>query len=191
LQEVYHRVKNNLALIASMLELQTSNINNLADHAPFVEAKNRILTMAIVHKKLYQSNDFNNVDFGAFIIELVGIIRDSYVQVGKNVKVKFDINDYTIGINQAILCGLILNELVTNAFKHAFPDGREGQITVKFRMEDRIILIVEDDGVGIIDTQGSENPATLGLQIVNLLTDQLDGNLEIMRNHGSVFKLSF
>jgi two-component sensor histidine kinase len=191
LQEVYHRVKNNLALIASMLDLQTFSDKNIADHAPFIEAKNRILTMAIVHKKLYQSDDFNNVDFGAFIIELAGLIRESYAQAGKNVKVKFDISNHTITINQAILCGLILNELVSNAFKHAFPDGREGQITIKFQMEDRVTLIVEDNGVGIFDTQDPENPATLGLQIVHLLTDQLNGNLEIVRNHGSVFKLSF
>lgn len=191
LQEVYHRVKNNLALIASMLELQTSSVKNLADHGPFVEAKNRILTMAIVHKKLYQSDDFNNVDFGAFIIELAGLIHDSYAHIGKNVKIKFDIGNHTITINQAILCGLILNELVSNAFKHAFPDDREGQITIRFQMDDKVTLIVEDDGIGIFDTQDPENPTTLGLQIVNLLTDQLNGSLEIIRNRGSVFKLSF
>ena len=189
LQEIHHRVKNNLQIVSSLLSLQSTSINDPADLTLFQESVDRIRSMALIHDRLYKSRDLVGIEFREYIESLVMSLFHSYGRYG--ISYNADVQDVRFAIDTAIPFGLIINELVTNALKHAFPDGRKGTITVSLaaRPTGGVALSVADDGIGLPPGIDVMKTTSLGLQLVKILTDQLTGTLEISREHGTTFSV--
>ena len=155
------------------------------------ESGGRVMSMAMVHENLYQSSNFNDFNFKQYVEKLVHEIFYSYGIENGNIKVQLNIEDININIDTAMPIGLIINELITNIVKYAFPQ-LEGTITIKLKtLSQQMELTIADDGIGIPEDIDLENPETLGLQLVNILLSQIDGEIELDRNHGTEFKITF
>ena len=192
LKEIHHRVKNNLQVISSLLSIQSTILADPRDATYFQESRDRIRTMALVHEKLYQSDDIAAVDFGPYVDRLTANLFRSYTGSGGRASLYVDVKDIFLGPDHAIPCGLIVNELVTNALKYAFPEGRSGTITVTMRQsDDRYELTVSDNGVGMPANFNLEETESLGLQLVNMLAHQLDGTVTMDVSQGTRFTISF
>jgi len=193
LQEVHHRVKNNLQIISSLLNLQESYIKDKGDREIFRDSQSRVKSMAFIHEQLYRSSDFEEINFADYIRSLISYLSYIHKLNPEKIKIELDVDDVTLDINTAIPCGLITNELVTNSIKYAFIVGVSGTIKVdlKWNYGNQYILIVSDDGRGLSKDIDFENTETLGLQLVNSLTKQLDGYIEIDRENGTKFKIIF
>jgi two-component sensor histidine kinase/HAMP domain-containing protein len=193
LKEIHHRVKNNLQVISSLLYLQSKKILHLPALDMFLESQNRIRSMALIHEKLYQSEDFYNIDFSEYIRNLIGHLSNTYGAKLKNVDVRVTVENVMLSIDKGIPCGLIINELVTNALKYAFPDGRKGGIAIDIQTDpDRqVTLSVTDDGIGLPSQLNLEKSETLGLQLVKSLAQQLKGEIRIERTQGTAFRITF
>ncbi|HTF05053.1 MAG TPA: sensor histidine kinase, partial [Bacteroidia bacterium] len=181
LAEIHHRVKNNLAVVRSLLNLQMNTTTNDIARATLRESMNRVSSMALIHQKLYSTKKADAIDFGNYASDLVREISSSYVQDGYSApQVNVDVDDTELDLNKAVPCGLILNELLSNAFKHAFEKDRPGTIHVSIgRAVDKpgnTRLVVKDNGKGIAADIHPEEGATLGLTIIYSLSDQLDGS---------------
>jgi len=191
LREIHHRVKNNMQVISSLLNLQSTHIKDEDDLEIFKEGQSRVKSMAMIHEKLYQSEDFAKIDFGEYIQSLANEIF-AFNIVGSNIKVSINSKNVFFNVDTAIPLGLIMNELLTNSVKHAFPDDKEGEIQVYLKKEDeRYLLIVRDNGIGFPQDMDFRKTETLGLQLVNRLVDQLDGTIKLDRSHGTEFKIHF
>ena len=189
LQEIHHRVKNNMQIISSLLNLQSVYSELKTPSEILKETQDRVKSMALVHEKLYKSQNLEKINFGEYIKDLVFILSRSYDTSHININVKG--SSISLDINTAIPCGLIINELITNSIKHAFPDS-EGNINVEFfRENDNLKLIVSDDGIGIPKNLDIENTNTLGLRLLSSLVDQIEGDLKIHENNGSSFEITF
>ena len=194
LGEIHHRVKNNMQIISSLLKLQSSKINDEKQVDIFKNAEDRIRSMSLIHETLYQSKDFANVDFNGYVKSISNYLLRSYIVTSGAIKLNLEIEDITLGLDHAIPCGLIINELVSNSLKHAFPKGREGEIKIALRTinDHEVELTVSDDGVGIPREIDMGNPETLGLELVQILAEnQLDGTLELERDGGTEFRIRF
>ena len=192
LKEIHHRVKNNLMVISSLLNLQSQHIRDKQALNIFKESQNRAKSMALIHERLYRSTDLKRIDFGDYIRTLTTELYRTYVSDSNSIGLNFDLEDVMVDINTTVPLGLILNELITNSMKHAFPDGREGVINVEFhRTDDEFILIIGDTGVGFPEDLDFRNTKSLGLQLVNNLTHQIDGTIELDRSQGTEFKITF
>jgi PAS domain S-box-containing protein len=193
LQEVHHRVKNNLQVIVSLLDLQSGKIQSEEALTSVRDVKGRIKAIALIHEQLYQSKDVALIDFNSFVKTLVERIFTSFKPVSDNIKLKIDAKKVSLGIGQAISSGLIINELVTNALEHAFPDGRNGEIQVTVIWKSgNVEIIVRDSGVGIPNDFNFKKVKTLGLHLVKILSeDQLDGKLEMIKDNGTEFRINF
>jgi len=193
LKEIHHRVKNNMQVISSLLSLQSRHLTDKAAIEMFRESQQRIRSMALVHEKLYQSKDLSRIDFSKYIESLIMFLFHSYRVNSDLVRMKTEVRNVLLDINSAIPCGLIINELVMNAFKHAFPGGRKGEIIVSLRPsgDDRFILSVSDDGVGFPAGLDFHKTETLGMQLVTMLVDQLDGTISLERKPGTRFEVVF
>ncbi len=193
LQEVHHRVKNNLQIISSLLNLQARYINDEKNLEIFRDSQSRVKSMAFIHEQLYRSSDFEEVNFADYIRNLMAYLSYSHNLDPEKIKIEMNVKDVYLDINTAIPCGLIINELVTNSIKYAFPDGRSGKIRVDLDWDyhDEYVLMVGDDGIGLSEDIDFEKTETLGLQLVNSLTRQLDGQLEIDSKKGTQFKIVF
>jgi len=194
LREIHHRVKNNMQLIISLLRLQADKIEDKKYADLFKEGENRIRSMSLIHEKLYQTQDFANINFGEHIESLVDGLFVSYGIDANKVSLNIDIKDVSIDLENAIPCGLIINELVSNSLKYAFPQGREGKISIAFRPfnEDELELTVSDDGVGISEDLDIEQTDTMGLTLIKLLAGhQLDGEIDLDRTGGTQFNIKF
>jgi PAS domain S-box-containing protein len=189
LKEIHHRVKNNLQIVSSLLNLQASSIRDPIDLALFGESVDRIRSMALIHDRLYKSHDLAGIEFREYIESLVMSLFHLYGH--PNINFSADVQDVRLSIDTAIPCGLIINELVTNALKHAFPDRRQGIITVSLatRSNGDVELCVADDGIGIPQDFDVRNTTSLGLQLVSILTQQLTATLEIRRGNGTTFSI--
>ncbi len=192
LREIHHRVKNNMQVISSLLRLQSAKFSDPEVREAFRESQGRIRSMALVHEKLYRTKDLSTIDFSNYIRTLTSTVFASHI-VGERIALHLDLEKTSLDINSAVPCGLILNELVLNALKHAFPPGRSGRITIELREnEERMIrLTVRDDGVGIPDTVDLNTAESLGFQIVSLLAKQLEGRIDIRREAGTSMTLRF
>lgn len=193
LKEIHHRVKNNLQVVSSLLRLQTSYVtdNNTLDI--LIDSQNRVRSMALVHQKLYQSKDFSQIDFKEYINQLSEQLFNVFRQKNKDIKINISSNDAKMSIDHAIPCGLIINELISNSLKYAFPDNRSGLIDIDVygSVDDRFVITVKDNGVGFpkgIDFKGT---STLGLQLVNTLVGQIDGTIDMENGIGTKFTLRF
>ncbi|HSR34539.1 MAG TPA: sensor histidine kinase, partial [Anaerolineae bacterium] len=195
LKEIHHRVKNNLQLISAMLALQARATGDERVVAAFEESQHRILSMASIHEQLYRSPDLSQVDMGAYIRNLAADLQNSYSRPG--ITIQAEAANVLLDIDQAIPCGLIVNELVSNALKHAFPLTEDcvGDVWVTMQplenQQRRLELVVRDDGVGLPRDLDFEHKGTLGLTMVSLLSRQLGGHLEIDRNNGTTFRIQF
>ncbi|MGC4365077.1 sensor histidine kinase [Hydrogenophaga sp. R2] len=193
LREVHHRVKNNLQVIHSLLDLQAMRLQDHDLVGALRESQNRIRSMSLIHQTLYQSENVAQVDFARFLDELVRGLTDSYRSEAGQVRIGVQANGIKLPINEAIPCGLVINELVSNALKHGFPDGRSGHIEVELRepAPGEVVLSVNNDGVPIAEDRNLRQTQTLGLQLVQLLTRQLGGVLDIHRSNPVRFELRF
>ncbi len=192
LKEIHHRVTNNLQVISSLLNLQAGRARDENALKALQESQNRIRSMALVHEKLYQSGDLSRIDFGEYAEKLVGNLLTSYgVDTGR-IGIEMKIGKMPLNIDKIIVCGLILNELVSNSLKYAFPKGK-GRIYIGLEQgpDSMIKLTVSDNGVGLPKGFEPKNSESLGLQLVEALTSQLEGKLEMERRNGVMFRISF
>jgi two-component sensor histidine kinase len=193
LKEIHHRVKNNLQVISSLVSLQALSIKDSYASAAFQDIQNRIKSMAIIHEKLYLSKNFSSIVFGDYIGEIAKSLFQSYDVDPGRIVFRSDIKDITLGIETAVPCGLIINELVANSLKHAFPDGRKGEIFIAMTRDEEAgyTLSIKDNGTGTQQQIDLERAPTLGLRLVKILTQQLNGSIEIHGNGGIEFIVQF
>jgi len=202
LKEIHHRVKNNLLVISSLLDLQTDTVQDPQALQAFQDSRDRIGSMALIHEKLYQSPNLGNISASEYLEDLAHDLLGTYGAWTGDITLTLQIDDVSLDIDTAVPCGLILNELVSNALKHAFPPGGEsaprgapsggGELCIILRGEgDRLTLTVSDNGVGLPPDLDYRNTETLGLQLVNMLTQQLRGSMELDRSKGTAFKIAW
>jgi PAS domain S-box-containing protein len=179
LREVHHRVKNNMQVISSILNLQSSYVSDEYALTLLKESQNRIKTMAYIHESLYQNKSFSSVNFSQYVHTLLNNIVQSYSYSNDKIRLNLNLDEVTLSLDSSIPAGLIINELVTNAIKHAFPGDRQGMITFNLRCEDKLVFLeLKDDGVGFAPGVDFRNSHSLGLQLVNTLIEQIDADLK-------------
>lgn len=194
LKEIHHRVKNNLQVISSLLKLQGSYLPDLEARRLFRQSDDRVRSMALIHERLYRSDGFDDIDFSSYIKELAEHLLHSYVMGNSKIKLDLKLETVFIGIDQAIPCGLMLNELVTNSLKHAFQGREKGKISIRLQQKkgDEVVsLEVNDDGVGLPSDFNLKRPSTLGMEIIRTLADQLNGQLKVESKKGTLVSLRF
>jgi two-component sensor histidine kinase len=194
LKEVHHRVKNNLQLISSLLNLQASRISDPAVAELFAESRNRVRSMALVHENLYRAGNFARIPMATHIRTLCAHLSRAYGLRSQNIELTTCVGDIHLEMSRAVSCGLIVNELLSNAFKHAFPAGQAGHVSVELRADEssRIVLVVGDDGVGLPDNLNFARTDSLGLRLVRDLAEQLHGSVAIdSGGHGTTFAVTF
>ncbi len=193
LQEIHHRVKNNMTVIHSMLELQSGYIKDIRYKDMFRESMARIKSMALIHEKLYRSKDLASINFSEYISDMTDDIYISYGLNSGKVRLKKHIDQITLGIDTAIPCGLIVNELLSNSLKYAFPEGMEGEITVALCMNDKeeVELTVGDNGVGMPEELDYGKTGSLGLSLINALVKQIQGKIELDKEKGTEIRIRF
>lgn len=191
LSEIHHRVKNNLQIIDSLLGMQSDTVNNSTAIEVLKESQNRVKSMALIHQILYQSLDFSRIDFSSFIQSLVNSLSTSYALDSARIQLNIDTDEVLIPIDISIPLGLILNELCTNAMKYAFPENRSGNINITLKHQDsnHFRAQVSDDGIGIPENFDFANAPSLGLQLVQLLSEQISAELTIQRSNPTRFTL--
>jgi two-component sensor histidine kinase len=195
LKEIHHRIKNNLQVIASLLGLQAGYLRETGDPkalAIIEEMQNRVRSIAAIHQMLYGSPDLARIEFAAYARKMAEDLFAFYSIDRDRVGLKTDLGTGFLTISQAVPCGLILNELITNCLKHAFPEKRKGVVHVSFNCsDDECILEVADDGAGLREGIEPQKSTSMGLQLVRLIVEQLEGTLSVMTNGGTHFTISF
>jgi two-component sensor histidine kinase/CheY-like chemotaxis protein len=193
LAEIHHRVKNNLQIIDSLLDLEAARIQDSIALSVLRNSRSRVKSIALVHQVLYQSQDFARVDFKAFLDALMPIMIDSYALHPERTKLIINVADVSLPIAAAVPCALVITELISNALKYAFPNGAQGEISIDVsRAEhDQALLVVSDNGIGIADDVDLKGTATLGLQLIAILAEQLHGDISIQRAQPTRFELKF
>jgi two-component sensor histidine kinase len=190
LREVQQRVKNNLHTVHDLLALQSKYIRDDKVLKALQESQNRIRAMALVHEILYQSPEISNIDLDLYVKTLGKSLFEFYQSKGKEIVLRADISDVAIGVNTAIPVGLIINELMSNALKHAFPDKNKGEIFIRVRKKDRnISIIFRDDGVGMPRDMNWRDTRSLGLRMVFSLVEQMKGTIGLDRSKGTEFSM--
>ncbi|WP_245837592.1 MULTISPECIES: sensor histidine kinase [Methanobacterium] len=191
MKEIHHRVKNNFMIIQSLLQLQSRHIDNEDVLEIFKESQNRIKSMAFVHQRLYQQN-LKKINFGDYPETLASDIFKSYVSNPDQITLDIDTEDVTLDIDTAIPLGLILNELISNSLKYAFPKGRNGILTVKSYLKgSKYSLIVSDNGIGLPEDLDYENSDSLGLKLIYSLSDQIGADVKLNTTNGTKFEITF
>jgi two-component sensor histidine kinase len=193
LREIHHRVKNNLQVVCSLLRVQRRCLHNEQQAAMFQESENRIVTMATVYEKLYQSPNLSELNAGEYLSSLVRNIQGSYAAIGTGIEVKTELEDVILNPDAAIPLGLIATELVSNCLKHAFPSSANGRIEVSLRsvMDRQVELKVRDNGIGLPESTDATGSTSLGLRLVGIFVQQLGGELHIIRDAGTAISVRF
>ena len=201
LKEVHHRVKNNLQIISSLLNLQSEYIKDEQSAQMFMESQSRIKSMALIHEKLYESDDLAKIDFAEYIQDLADHLFYIYGNRSRNIKLQVQVEDVSLDIDTAVPCGLIINELVSNSLKYGFPADRNNgdsgesghEVRIEFRLDSNgeTVLLVSDNGIGFPEDLDFRNTESLGLQLVNTLAGQLGGDIELSQNDGTAFRITF
>lgn len=193
LREIHHRVKNNLQVISSILNLQTRHLDNRPIRTVLQESQNRVRSMALIHEKLYRSRNMAQINLAEYVKDLTRYLFRSYSVGEPVINVNIQAEDVFVDIDTAVPCGLILNELISNSLKHAFPDRRQGDIFIQMQVESeqQITLSVGDNGVGFPPDFDFHQNGSLGWLLVNSLVDQLEGSIELSRQGGTQIKLTF
>jgi two-component sensor histidine kinase len=192
LKEIHHRVKNNLQVISSLLSLQSDRLPDTAARKLFLDARDRVRSMALVHEKLYNSQNLARVELGDYTRSLMADLLQAHAALASKVRLRIEQDAVFVPVDVAIPCGLILNELATNALKHAFHERAEGEIAIEIRRldEGRIHVVFSDDGCGLPPEVDWRTADTLGLRLVRMLTEQLGGTSELYNGQGIRFELT-
>ena len=195
LKEIHHRVKNNLQVISSLLRLQAGTLEDPKGREFFAESQRRVRAMALIHEQLYQSSNLAQINFKDYVTNLVQYLRRSHSQGLSNIEIQVSAEDVNIEMDQAVPLGLMVNELVSNSLKHAFPPGHPAGtgkiwITVQRDTSGGLVVSVGDNGAGIPETLDIENSPTMGLQLVNSFVTQLRGQLTVQRKPGTIFTVT-
>ena len=210
-KEIHHRIKNNLQVISSLLSLQADHFSDIKVKEAFQDSQARVISMSLIHEELYKTREMRNVetfDFEAYIQKLVNELFRSYIVGREDIHLKLDTESVLLGMDTGIPLGIIVNELVSNSLKHAFPIGRSGEIQIRLHRisntrikgDDKspescdaseFLLIVSDNGVGIPENINFRNTSSLGLQLVNILVEQIEGSIDLMRGAGTEFRIRF
>jgi PAS domain S-box-containing protein len=193
LSEVHHRVKNNLQIVHSLLDMQTSSVADRQARDALIDSCNRVRSMAQIHQSLYQSEDIAKVNFANFCEGLISSLFAAYNIDMERIRVKSDLADVELAIDQAVPCGLVANELIANALKHGFPGAHSGEITISTRKDEKNVveLTVSDTGVGMPDGFEFGKDNGLGLQLIELLVDQIGGTLRVDTSGPTTFVITF
>lgn len=193
MKEIHHRVKNNLMIMSSLLNLQSRYIEDEVAKDIFKDCQSRAKTMALIHEKLYQSGQLKRIDVKDYVASLTNYIYRVYVTEPHRIILKVDLDDFMMDINTIISLGLILNEVLTNSFKYAFPEKEKGTVTVKLRQinNKKFLLEVEDDGVGLPADFDPHNTNSLGMQLIYNLTEQIKGELKLDGDNGTNVQITF
>jgi two-component sensor histidine kinase/CheY-like chemotaxis protein len=193
LQEIHHRVKNNLQIITSLLRMQSRAVQDPAFSDALRECQNRVAAMALIHDKLYRARDLARVSFPEYVRDLTNNILTSYTLPASSVRVNLDVDDLSLSLDSAVPCGLILNELMSNCLKHAFPVGHSGTISVGFHAEgaEELCLVVRDDGVGVPADVDLGRTSSLGWRLVRALVEQLGGVVQCQTAGGTSVEIRF
>jgi len=190
LREIHHRVKNNLQLMLSLIRLQEANSSDVSVKSNLQTIQIRLNSMALVHEDLYSSSDLAKVPFTNYIKKLITNLERMYQTHARKIKIECEIDHVFLPVDAAIPVGIIINELVTNSIKHAFPQGKEGNIYIDFRKQnEKFVLTVKDDGTGMNSIGALESPKGLGLKIFNILSRQLNCFVELSNDPGAAYKL--
>jgi len=194
LREIHHRVKNNMQIISSLLRLQSGYITEKKYKDMFLESQNRIVTMSLVHEKLYQSKDLAKIEVGGYIKELANGLFISYDIITGKITAKIDVENVSLGINSAIPCGLIINELLSNSLKYAFPNGKSGEVSISLHSigDGYFEFIVGDNGIGFPEDLDFKKTESWGMRMVTILVEnQLHGEISLNRERGTQFQIKF
>lgn len=192
LKEVHHRVKNNMQVISSILNLQSSYVKDTYALNLLKECQNRIKSMAFIHESLYQTKNFESVNFSEYLTTLSKNLVHTYAINTKKIKLILTLDNLFLSLDTSIPCGLIINEIISNSLKYAFPDNRDGIIFVNLRVvKNKVRIEVGDNGIGIPDSVDVKNTQTLGLQLVDTLVEQINGTIKLTRNKGTIFSIEF
>jgi PAS domain S-box-containing protein len=192
LSEIHHRVKNNMAVISGLLGLQSSYVKDEHSRSLFEESRNRIHSMALIHDKLYQHETFARIDFNAYCNDLINYISSSYNPTDAKINCSVSCKEIFVDIKNAVPCGLILNELISNAYKHAFRGRTEGEIKIVCtKMGGKFTMMVSDNGIGFDAEKILEQPDSLGITLITALTAQVNGTIKSTNKNGTSFYISF
>jgi two-component sensor histidine kinase/ligand-binding sensor domain-containing protein len=193
LKEIHHRVKNNLQVVSSLLYLQSRNYQQSEILDIFLGSQNRIRAISLVHEALYQTTNFTKINFSRYLRDLLIHLNRIFKIDPSKINIKLDVDNVALDIDAAMSCGLIINELVSNALKHAFPKNKEGEIAITFHQskKDNFELSVKDTGIGLPERSVLDNKKSLGLRLVETLVKQLSGNLSIERTNGTWYVINF
>jgi PAS domain S-box-containing protein len=192
LKEIHHRVKNNMQIISSLLNLQSGYLKDKEAADALKESQARIVSMAMIHENLYRSDNLSGINFENYINHLIRNLFHTYNVSMEKIKFNILANDVFLNIDTAIPCGLMINELVTNSIKHAFPEGTSGEITIEMEQDqDQYHLKISDNGIGLPQNLDINKSPTLGLLLVNSLVGQLEGSMEVNRDHGTTYHIIF
>jgi len=212
MKEIHHRIKNNLQVISSLLSLEAERFSDAKMLETLRESQNRVASMALIHEELYEGDKIDTFDFAAYLRKLTSELFSSYNVGNDNISLNLDLEHVYLGMDTAIPLGIIVNELVSNALKHAFPAGSKGEIQIRLRKAETpaanhdisdsgpcsmekdsfdYILRVADNGKGMPEEIYFENADSLGLKLVNILVEQIDGYIELKRDHGTEFTIRF
>lgn len=193
LHEIHHRVKNNMNIVSSLLRLQANNIKDDKTKAILKDSQNRIYTMSAIHETIHGSKHLSEINLKTYLHKITNSIIQSFAANSNKIKLKNEIEEIPISINQASPLGLVINELMSNSLKFAFPDEREGEISVSMKKLDKEFeLIVKDNGIGMAEGLDWKNANSLGLKLVrNLVENQLDGSIDMESNNGTKFTVKF
>lgn len=193
LREIHHRVKNNMQVISSLLSLQAQKLDDYRAREAFKECQGRIRSMSLIHDKFYQQEALDQIEFSSYLRSLAVHLFHAYQVDASSIKLRIEAEKTLLNLNTAIPCGLIVNELVTNALKHAFAPKEKGEIIVSLNQKENgeFLLRVKDNGRGLPPDLNLNEPGTLGLEIVTILVNQIGGHLELKVNDGTEFQISF
>ncbi|MDM9585567.1 PAS domain S-box protein [Nostoc sp. GT001] len=193
LKEVHHRVKNNLQIVSSLLQLQSQTLKDPEIIKALRESQNRIESISLIHKNLYTSANIGQINVADYISNLAASLLISYQICPGKISLETDIDSVSLNVDQAIACGLVINELISNALKHAFPNQQVGTISIALHnIGNSIEMTIQDNGIGLPDNLDWRNTDSLGLSLVHdLVTEQLEGDITLERNYGTVFKIKF
>lgn len=193
LREIHHRVKNNLQIIISLFNLQSHYVNDKKAFDALKEGQDRIKSMALIHERFYQNDGLSRIDFDDYIKRLVENLYMSFNISPERITYSVDAEKISLDIDTAVPCGLIINELVSNVLKHAFDENEKGHLLIKFHRiaGEKLVLTISDSGKGLPDDYEIEEVDSLGMQLINALTSQLDAKISLLHGKGTTFVLEF
>lgn len=193
LKEIHHRVKNNLQTITSLINMQTNYIDDEKIKSYLSDTANRIQMLGLIHKDLYQNDDFMNVGLRKYLMNIADQLSSFYSAMNENIQLLLDVDEIVLNMDMAIPFGLIVNEVVSNCFKYAFPDNRSGEISLIFKKQSdsKYKMVIRDNGIGISEDVDFDKKTGLGLRLIKLLTKQLNGTVSIVNNNGTEFHFMF